>query len=222
MSASRIQLTLPWYTARFSARIASWAPRPGRNPYEHSRKSCSYTGATASRAIGRGATSSSATEPLRVLRRLISLSHPPVTGVENGIRGLRTADVATSHAGARSPPAGLVASIAGSRHRYARIRRCLIPSAFGLMTDAFRCPTKVRPSNPPSGSDSALGSKPKRPTRAKGNTRFWPRDPIKAVSGIPGTVQFTGRRWTGVLGNHCSTTAVSRFVLASGRPARPS
>ena len=29
MSASRIQLTLPWYTARFSARIASWAPPSG-------------------------------------------------------------------------------------------------------------------------------------------------------------------------------------------------
>ena len=49
MSASRIQLTLPWYTARFSARIASWAPRPGRNPYEHSMKSCSYTASSTSR-----------------------------------------------------------------------------------------------------------------------------------------------------------------------------
>ena len=29
--------------------------------------------------------------------------------VENGISGLRTADVATSHAGARSTPAGFVA-----------------------------------------------------------------------------------------------------------------
>ena len=50
MSASRIQLTLPWYTARFSARIASWALRPGRKPYEHSRKSCSYTASSTSRS----------------------------------------------------------------------------------------------------------------------------------------------------------------------------
>ena len=50
MSASRIQLTLPWYTAPFSARIASWALRPGRKPYEHSTKSCSYTASSTSRS----------------------------------------------------------------------------------------------------------------------------------------------------------------------------
>ena len=52
---------------------------------------------------------SSATEPRRNRWRLILLGHLAVTGVGNGIIGLRTADVATSHAGARSTPAGFVA-----------------------------------------------------------------------------------------------------------------
>jgi len=41
MSASRIQFTPPWWTARSRARTASWALRFGRKPYEQSRKSCS-------------------------------------------------------------------------------------------------------------------------------------------------------------------------------------
>ena len=58
------------------------------------------------------------------------------------------------------------------------------------MTDAFRCPAKTESSSPPSGSDSALGPKPTRPTRAKGNTRFWPRDSIQRVSREPGAVHY--------------------------------
>ena len=68
MSASRIHLTLPWYTARFSARIASWAPRPGRNPYEHSRKSCSYTASSTSRTASWTILSSTADIPIGRVR----------------------------------------------------------------------------------------------------------------------------------------------------------
>ena len=41
MSASRIQLTSPRCTIRSRVRMASWALRFGRKPYEQSRKSCS-------------------------------------------------------------------------------------------------------------------------------------------------------------------------------------
>ena len=47
-------------------------------------------------------------ELLPVYRRSVCVS-PAVVGVENGISEIRTADVTTSHAGARSTPAGFVA-----------------------------------------------------------------------------------------------------------------
>ena len=80
MSASRIQLTLPWYTARFSARIASWAPRPGRNPYEHSRKSCSYTASSTSRTASWTILSSTADIPIGRVR-------PPPLGMCTHLSG---------------------------------------------------------------------------------------------------------------------------------------
>ena len=46
-------------------------------------------------------------ELLPVYRRSVCVS-PAVVGVENGISGIRTADVTTSHAGARSTPTGFV------------------------------------------------------------------------------------------------------------------
>ena len=50
----------------------------------------------------------------------------------------------------------LLACIAGSRHSSAPIRLSLIPTAFGVMTDPFRYPARVKSSSPPSGSESAL------------------------------------------------------------------
>ena len=55
-----------------------------------------------------GADADARAEPLPVYSRLSSVSIP-VTGVEIGISGIRTADVTTSHAGARPTPAEFVA-----------------------------------------------------------------------------------------------------------------
>ena len=40
-AAAQLHRTSPCSTRRFRMRTASWARRPGRKPYEHSRKSCS-------------------------------------------------------------------------------------------------------------------------------------------------------------------------------------
>ena len=63
-------------------------------------------------------------EPHRVRRRFIRLSHPAVTGLDNRTDVLRTADAATSHAGARSTVPRLCSSTPGvpPRLRYSSPR----------------------------------------------------------------------------------------------------
>ena len=90
--------------------------------------------------------------PFRVLGRCVaqppSLNRPGVSGEfpagyasigeENRDSGIHTASVAARYAGIRSTLSGVVARTANSRHGHAPIRRCWIPTAFALMTDALR------------------------------------------------------------------------------------
>ena len=80
------------------------------------------------------------TEPSRVRRRFIRLNHPAVTGVENRVSRLRSADATTSHAGTRSTVPGSVARHPDSRHGCATARRALTRGACALMTDSERHP----------------------------------------------------------------------------------
>ena len=96
--------------------------------------------------------------------------------------GLRTADATISRAEMRSTLSGLVAWTASPRHRCDPIRLSRIPTAFGLMTDVFRCPAKSEPSSPPCGANSALGPTPMRRILVKGSTRFRPRESIQTGS----------------------------------------
>ena len=105
-------------------------------------------------------------------------------GEDNRNSGIRTAVATTIPAQRRSTLAGSVASPMGSRHSSAPIRLSLIPTTFGVMTDPFRCPARVKSSSPPSGSESALG-------RRRGRTRFWPRRSVQTVSSEAGAVRIS-------------------------------
>ena len=92
--------------------------------------------------------SGSFSEPPRVLRRFIRLSHPIVTGLENRISTIGFASATPGHADLRRKVAFVVMQPPRCRHGFAPIRLRLIPAASGLMTRRRRCPTVTQPSLP--------------------------------------------------------------------------
>ena len=103
--------------------------------------------ASASASLNRpNCPSGSFSEPFRVLRRFIRLSHPAVTGLENRVAAMRTARSTSRCAPVRANISRYASRQEGCRRRCARRRSSSISAACVLMTHrAPRVARAIRP-----------------------------------------------------------------------------
>ena len=102
-----------------------------------------------------GRMQSRSTEPPRVLRRLIRLSHAAITGLENRVSKIGSASATPGRANLRWKVAFVFVRPARCRHGFARSRHALTATAFGLITTR---PPRRRRSSSESQRERAIGT----------------------------------------------------------------